>query len=454
MTAVAERFDAVVLGAGPAGGAIALELAAGGMNVALCERELLGGECPYWACMPSKALLRPPEARAEARRAPGLGEPAQEFAPIAAHRDRVISNLDDSKKASAYAKRDIEVIRGEARVTEPRRVEAAGRELDAERVVVATGTRTAVPPIDGLEEAGYWTNREATTFSEVPDSVVVLGGGPVGVELAQALRRFGATVTLTEAADTLLSREDPRVGELAARALAEDGVDVRTGATAVGVKRGDDGLRTVRLDDGAGVSAAELLVAIGRDPRTRELGLEHLGVELGEDGEVLVDYRCRAAEGVWAVGDVTGILAFTHAGSYQARVASADILGNDVTADYSAIPRVAFTDPEVAAVGLSAGEAREQGIDIAVSRLDLASSIARPITYEEDPRDQELEVVADRERGVLVGAWAVAPLAGEFIHQAAMAIKLRATIDVLRDTVSQFPTFSEGFSEAVRKLEL
>jgi dihydrolipoamide dehydrogenase len=451
---VAERYDAVVIGAGPAGGTAALELAAGGMDVALCERELLGGECPYWACLPSKALLRPPEARLEARRAPGLGEPTQDFAPIAAHRDRVIGHLDDSKKAEAYDRRGIAVARGDARIAGPGRVEVAGRKLDADRIVIATGTDPAVPPIDGLDAAGYWTNRHATTLSEVPDSVVVLGGGPVGLELAQALRRLGAAVTLVEAADRLLGHEAPRVGELLGEVMRGDGIEVRTGSTPVSVERGANGRRTVALDDGERVSAAELLVAVGRRPRTDGLGLEHLGVELGDGEEVLVDERCRAADGVWAVGDVTAVMDFTHVGSYQARVAAADVLGREARADYAAIPRVAFTDPEVASVGVSAERAEADGIHVATAHLDLVDSLARPITYEEEPRRQELELVADRDCGILVGAWAVAPLAGEWIHQAAMAIKLRASIETLRDTVSQFPTFSEGFSEAVRKLEV
>jgi pyruvate/2-oxoglutarate dehydrogenase complex dihydrolipoamide dehydrogenase (E3) component len=451
---VPEGYDAIVVGGGPAGGSAALELNRAGLRVALCERELLGGECPYWACMPSKALLRPSEARLEAARAPGVDEPAQDFEAMAAHRDRVISHLDDSKKASAYEEKGVAVLRGEARVTGPGRVGVAGEELQSERIVVATGTDAAVPAIDGLEAAGYWTNREATTFSEVPESVVVLGGGPVGVELAQALRRLGAVVTVIEADDRLIGHEDPRVGELVTEALREEGIAVHTGLQPSAVARADGGGRTVSLEGDHSVSAAELIVAVGRRPRTTGLGLELLGVELGTGGEVLVDDRCRAAEGVWAVGDVTGVMAFTHVGSYQGRVAAADMLGREARVDYLGIPRVAFTDPEVAAAGMSADRAREQGIDVATSRLDLADEIARPITYEAEPRHQELEVVGDRERGVLVGAWAVAPLAAEFIHQAAMAIKLRAPIAVLRDTVSQFPTFSEGFSEAVRKLEL
>ena len=451
---MSDRYDAVVIGAGPAGRGAAGQLADAGLRVAACERELVGGECPYWACIPSKALLRPPEARAEARRAAGLGEPDQRFADIAAYRDELVRHLDDSAPAEALEKKGVDLFRGVGRIAGPGRVEVGDRTLETERILIACGTVSNIPPIDGLEQAGYWTNREATTLTRVPESVVVLGAGPVGVELSQVLHRFGAEVTLLEGSEHLLAREDPRVGELIVEALRQDGIDVRTATRAVSVVCSEDGRRTVALDGGGEVSAAELLVAIGRRPRTDELGLDAVGIEPGDGGEVVVDERCRAGEGVWAIGDVTATLPFTHVASYQARVACADILGREARADYAAVPRVVFSDPEIAAVGLSAAAARDRGIDVVTSRLDLVDSIARPITYEQDPRGQELEIVADRERGVLVGAWAVAPLAGEWIHQAAMAIKLRAPLETLGDTVSQFPTYAEGFTEAVRALEV
>jgi dihydrolipoamide dehydrogenase len=450
---LSDRYDAVVIGAGPAGRGAAGQLAEEGLRVAVCERELVGGECPYWACIPSKALLRPPEARAEARRVAGLGEAEQRFDPVAAHRDELIRHLDDTAPAEALEEKGVELVRGVARVAGPGRVEVGERTLETDRILVAAGTVSNLPPIDGLEDAGYWTNREATTLSEIPDSVVVLGAGPVGIELSQMLRRFGADVVLVEGSEHLIAREDPRIGELIVEALRVDGIDVRPGARATSVARGDDGRRTVSLEGGGEVAGTELLVAIGRKPRTEGLGLEAVGVELGEGGEIPVDERCRAGDGLWAIGDVTATMPFTHVASYQARVACADILGRSARADYDAIPRVVFSDPEIAAVGLSAENAREQGINVATIRVDLVDSIARPVTYEQEPRGQELELIADRDRGVLVGAWAVAPLAGEWIHQAAMAIKLRAPLEVLRDTVSQFPTYCEAFTNAVRALE-
>jgi pyruvate/2-oxoglutarate dehydrogenase complex dihydrolipoamide dehydrogenase (E3) component len=279
----------------------------------------------------------------------------------------------------------------------------------------------------------------------------VLGGGPVGIELGQFLRRFGAEVTIVEMADRLLPREDPAVGELIADVLREDGIDIRLGAGAANVAL-DDGRRIVRLDDGSTASGRELLVAIGRAPRVGDLGLEQLDVDFGPQG-VAVDERCRAGDGVWAIGDVTGVMPFTHVGMYQARIVVDDIVGSPRRADYRAIPRVVFSDPKIAAAGLTEEQARERGIAVVTARVRLPDAIARPWTYEKEPRG-ELGVIADRERRVLIGAWAVAPLAGEWIHQAVLAIKAEIPLAVLRDTVAQFPTFSEAHLKAIEALDL
>ncbi|MGE0029047.1 MAG: NAD(P)/FAD-dependent oxidoreductase [Thermoleophilia bacterium] len=442
-------YDAAVIGAGPAGEVAASRLADAGMRVALLERELVGGECAYWACIPSKTLLRPPEARAEARRAAGVGEPSLSFAQVAAYRDEMIRHLDDTAQVEGYRERGIAVHKGVATALGRGRIAVDGEVVDAARIVVATGSEQPVPPIEGLAESGYWTNRQATTADEVPESLVVLGGGPVGVELGQLYRRLGAEVTIIEAGDALLSREDPAVGEAVAGVLAEEGIDVRLGARAERVSR-EGSERVVQLAGEGEVRGRELLVATGRRPRVAGLHLERLGVEVG-DGGVVVDERCRAAEGVWAIGDVTGVMLFTHVGMYQARIACADIAGRPVRADYSAIPRVVFSDPEIAAVGLRADQARSRGIEVLTSRIELPDQIARPWTYERDPRGA-LGLVADARERVLVGAWAVAPLAGEWIQQVALAIKARIGLDVLRDTVAQFPTFSEGILKGVEAL--
>jgi len=444
-----DHFDAVILGAGPAGEVAVSALADGGLRCALVEQELIGGECTNWACIPTKTLLRPPEAQHASARVAGVSKPELEWSRIAEYRDWMTRNLDDSNAISDYESRGITVVKGAGRLAGPGRIEVDGRMLETEHVIVATGSEPIIPPIDGLEDAGYWTNREATQLKELPASAVVIGGGPVGIELAQILSRFGARVTIVEIFERLLSRETPEVGELIANALEEEEIVLRVGRRAVEVRR-EDGERVVRFEEGEEVRAEVVVVAGGRRPRTKGIGLETVGIEPSSSG-IAVDERCRAAESLWAIGDVTGIAMFTHVGKYQARVATADILGQPARADYRVIPRVVFSDPEIAAVGLAEKQAKEQGIDAISASIELANAIARPWTYEEHPRGS-LGIVADRERQVLVGAWAVAPLASEWIHVAALAIKAEIPLAVLRDTIPQFPTFNEGYLSVLRAL--
>jgi pyruvate/2-oxoglutarate dehydrogenase complex dihydrolipoamide dehydrogenase (E3) component len=445
-----QRHDAVVIGAGPAGEVAATRLNGQGLRTALVERELVGGECAYWACIPSKTLLRPAEVRTEAQRTAGTGAPEQRWSEIADYRDFMIRHLDDGNQVKGYEHDGVRVYKGAAKLAGVGRVEVGAETLEAERIVIATGSEPRIPPIPGLAEAGYWTNREATTLREIPGSVVILGGGPVGVELGQFMRRFGAEVSIVEAADRLLPREDPRVGGLIADALRADGITLHLGAPAAEVTA-SGGRRTVTLDGGLQVSGEQLLVAIGRTPRVKDLGLESVGIEAGPRG-IEVDERCRAAERIWAIGDVTGVMPFTHVGMYQARIACEDIAGRAPRADYDAIPRVVFADPEVAAVGLTEQEAHDRGVHTAVARLRLADAIDRPWTYEMDPRG-EIGILADRTRNTLIGAWAVSPLAGEWIHYAALAIKTHTPLDVLRDTVAQFPTYTEAYLKAIEQLD-
>jgi dihydrolipoamide dehydrogenase len=445
------RFDAVVIGAGPAGEVAASRLNSQGLRTALIERELVGGECAYWACIPSKTLLRPPEVRAEAKRTAGTSAPEQRWAEVAEYRDYMIRHLDDTNQIDGYERSGVRVYKGEGKLAGAGRIELGNETLEAERIVIATGSDPKIPPIPGLAEAGYWSNREATTLKEIPDSVVILGGGPVGIELGQFMQRFAAEVTIVEATDRLLPREDPRVGELIADTLREDGVTLHLGAAANAVTT-SDGRRTVTLDNGEEVSASELLVAIGRAPRVNGIGLESVGINPNPHG-IAIDERCRAADGVWAIGDATGVMPFTHVGMYQARVACADIAGESARADYTAIPRVVFSDPELAAVGITEQQATERGVEITTARVQLADAIARPWTYERDPRG-ELGIIADRQQRTLIGAWAVSPLAGEWIHYAALAIKTHTPLDVLRDTVAQFPTYTEAYLKAIEALEL
>lgn len=441
-------FDVIVIGAGPAGETAAGRLAGAGLNTALIERELIGGECAYWACIPSKTLLRAAEIRPEAKRTAGTDVPGQRWEAIAKYRDYMIRDLDDSDELDSYAERGVHVVKGPASFLDPGRISAGGEELASKRIIIATGSETAVPEIPGLEQAGYWTNREATTFAEPPESVCVLGGGPVGIELAQLCARFGSKVHLVEQADRLLAREDERVGELVRDALEADGIEIHLGAEANSVSTAN-GRRIVELA-GDEIAAEQVLVATSRRPRISGLGLDNAGVEAG-DGGIKVDEHCRAADGIWAIGDVTGAMPFSHVAKYQGRIACADILGNSKPADYTAIPRAVFCDPELAAVGVTEQQARDAGTEIVVGHVKLANSIARPSTYETDPRG-ELTLIADERQGVLIGAWAIAPNASEWIHEAVLAIKARIPLDVLKDTVAQFPTYSEGYLEALEEL--
>ncbi len=451
---MAEKYDAVMLGMGPGGEVVAGRLLKAGKRIAIVERELIGGECAYWGCIPSKTLLRPPEVWGEARRAFGTSTPTLELEELFDYRDWMIRNLDDSGQVEGYEKKGATVVKGEGRIAGPGKVEANGEVLETDNVIVATGSVANVPPIEGIDDVPYWTNREVTTTREVPPHALIVGGGPNGVEASQWLSRFGSEVTIVQSPDRLLNREDPKVGELVRKALEEEGVKVLSGRKVTKVRR--NGERTVAtLDDGAEVETDVVVVAAGRTPRTEGIGLESLGVEPKGEGLPVDDY-CRiqgAGEGAWAVGDVTGVQLFTHVAQYQGRVVADNILGKERKASYRGVPRVVFSDPEVAACGLTEEQAREQGIDVAAADLDLGRSLARPYTFEKDPRGH-FGLVADRGRGVLIGAWAVAPQASEWIHQATQAIRAEIPVETLVDGVAQFPTYSEAYVKALERLEL
>lgn len=440
-------FDVVVLGAGPGGEVAVNTLLKAGKRVALVEKELIGGECTNWGCIPSKTLLRATDLKGECERTAGVATPHLDFERLAEYRDYMVSNHDDSRPIAGYESRGVTVVKAPGTIVGPGRVEADGRTLGGEAIVVATGAEAVIPPIPGLQEAGFWTNREATEISELPASAAFIGGGVVSVEIAQFLARFGVRCTII--GPSLAAREDPAVAERLAEILVEDGIELEIGPKAEAVRlEGKE--RVVTLDSGQEVRAEVVVVAVGRRPRTRGFGLENVGIDPGKRG-IEVDDCCRAGDGVWAIGDCTGVAQFTHVSKYQARIASADILGKPVKADYRAVPRVLFTEPEIASVGLTETDARAQGIDAVSAVIDLPTSIARPYTYQENPKGT-FAVIADRERSVLVGAWAMAPLAGEWIHQAVLAIKAEIPLSVLRDTIQQFPTFSEGFGLALRQL--
>ena len=439
----------VVLGAGVTGEAFAAALRrlAPDAEIVVVEQELVGGECSYWACIPSKTLLRPVEVLARAKGAPGAAEAvsAVDAARVFRWRDEV-AGKDDTSQVEWLGKQGAELVRGTGVVAEPGLVRVDGRELPYDHLLVATGSLPVEPPVEGLAEASHWGSREATSASAVPESVAVVGGGAVGCELAQLYSRLGARVTLVQNGPHLLPRNDPEAGEILAEAFREEGMELRLGAKATRVEGDGDSHVRLELEGEAPVEAERLLVATGRKARVEGFGLEQLDVTIEKKG-IVVDERLRAGEGVWAAGDVTGVALFTHVGKYQGRIAAANVAGLDARADYRAIPAAIFTDPQVASVGDTSGK------DAATSSWKIGS-VSRTSTYQKPKRPGILKLYADPGRRVLVGATAVGPEAGEWIGQLTLAVRAQVPVDVLRDTIQPFPTFSEAVYFAARDLEL
>jgi len=439
-----EQFDVVCIGAGTVSEGVASELKDTGISVAIIERELVGGECPYWGCIPSKTLLRSAEVLAEAGRARTLAASRVEwdvdFDKISERANYMARYLDDTKATQVLLDEGAVVIRGDGRLMGPTTVTVGDRRLTARRgIVIGTGTSAAIPPIEGLDSVGYWTNREATLTRELPRSMLVLGSGPIGAELSQAFARFGTEVRVIEALDRIMPAEEPEAGAELAKAFEEDGIAVSLSARAVAAEKAHGGIR-IRLESGDAYTGERLLVAVGRRPKLAGLDLAAAGISTTDKGWIQVDHRTLvAAPGIWAGGDITGIGAFTHLSWYHGKVIGRQLKGEHAIADHRALPRVTFTDPEVASVGLSEASARKQLSDVRVVSADSGNGTRGFIN---GPPGGVIKLIADMQRKVLVGALVIGPRAGEMIAELTLAIRAEVPLEVLEDTIHAFPTFS------------
>ena len=450
-----ESYDVAVIGMGPGGEHVAGTLAERGLRVLGVDNALVGGECPYWGCIPSKMMIRAANALAEARRVPQLGgtvgEVRPDWAPVARRiREEATDNWDDTVAVERFVGKGGTFVRGMGRLTGPGQVEVDGSAYSVTRgVVVATGTRPAIPPIAGLDQVPFWTNHEAVQTKELPTSMIVLGGGAIGCELAQVFARFGVHVSVVEAADHLLPMEEPEAGELLKEVFEAEGMDVHVGTTASRVDSDGEGV-AVQLEAGTVIRAERLLVATGRRADPAAAGLDAVGVDPSAR-TAPIDDHCKVVDGVWAVGDITGQGAFTHVAMYQAGIVIRDLLGEDgPPADYRALPRVTFSDPEVGSVGLTEKQARDQFASVSVGST-LVPNTARGWIHKAG-NEGLIKLVADTDRGVLVGATAMGPTGGEVLGALTVAVHAQVPLDTLRSMIYAYPTFHRGIEDALRAL--
>lgn len=448
-----EEADVIVLGLGIAGELVAGDLAEAGLDVVGIDAGLVGGECPYWGCIPSKMMIRAANLLAEAQRIPGMAGDAvvsPDWAPVADRiREEATDDWDDRVAVERFEGKGGRFVRGRGRLVAPDAVEVGNRTIIARRgVVIATGTEPAIPPVPGLDAVGYWTNRDAVRVKELPRSLVVMGGGAIGSELTQVFARFGVATTLVEALPHLVPNEEPEAGELLADVLRREGVAVHTGTRIDEVVAAGDGI-TVRLGSGEEITADRLLVATGRRTDLHALGVDTAGLD-ADARWIETDPRMRAASGLWAVGDITGTGLFTHVAVHQARIARDDLLGRDPDVAPHPVPRVTFTDPEIGSVGLTERAAREAGIDVAVGSAPLPAS-ARGWLHKTG-NDGFVKLVEDRATGVLVGATTVGPSGGEMLAMLTLAVDQRIPTRTLGRMIYPYPTFSRAVEDALRTL--